>query len=220
MRIFGISAYYHDSAAALVVRRRKLPRRAGRGVSAAAKRRRFPGRPSSFVFGTPGCARPTGRRGFSMTSDHRNSRGYSNRTGGRAVRRADFPARPAGWLSESSICERRFATSSPACARDCPILFTEHHQSHAASAFYPSPFDRLRSSRWTAWGMGDHHDRPGPRQPHRDLKESTFRTRSASLFGVYRYCGFRVNSGEYKLWDWRRTERRNLSGHLRPISWT
>src|SRR5947207_3326010 len=43
-----------------------------------------------------------------------------------------------GWLSEKLNLRRTIAEELPGIV--CPILFTEHHQAHAASAFYPSPF--------------------------------------------------------------------------------
>jgi carbamoyltransferase len=81
------------------------------------------------------------------------------------------------------------------------ILFPEHHQSHAASAFYPSPYRRaavLTSDgvgEWAtaSWGVGD-----GPRL---DLKQELYFPHSLGLLysAFTYYTGFRVNSGEYKI---------------------
>ena len=82
-----------------------------------------------------------------------------------------------------------------------PIIFPTHHESHAASAFYPSPFDRAAVitfdavGEWntTTYGVGD-----GNRltiQKSIDFPHSIGMLYSAFTY----YCGFRVNSGEYKL---------------------
>lgn len=82
-----------------------------------------------------------------------------------------------------------------------PILFLDHHLSHAASAFFPSPFERAAIltvdgvGEWstTTWGTGEGNKISLRRQvlfPHSlGLLYSAF---------TY-YCGFKVNSGEYKL---------------------
>ena len=82
-----------------------------------------------------------------------------------------------------------------------PLIFPEHHESHAASAFYPSPFERAAIitldgvGEWTttSWGTGldaDLHLQSEIQFPH-----------SLGLFysALTYFCGFRVNSGEYKL---------------------
>ena len=81
------------------------------------------------------------------------------------------------------------------------IAFCEHHQSHAASAFYPSPFqeaailtiDGVGEWTTTSWGVGRDH--------RIDLKqELRFPHSLGLLYSAFTYfCGFRVNSGEYKL---------------------
>jgi len=84
---------------------------------------------------------------------------------------------------------------------DAPFVFTGHHESHAASAFFPSPFQRaaiLTSDgvgEWTtsAWGVGE-----GSRVRLRS--EQSFPHSLGMLYSAFTYyCGFRVNSGEYKL---------------------
>ena len=47
-----------------------------------------------------------------------------------------------GWLSENLNLRQTIRDELDGLAADCPVLFTEHHVAHAASAFYPSPFDR------------------------------------------------------------------------------
>lgn len=81
------------------------------------------------------------------------------------------------------------------------IVFPEHHESHAASAFFPSPFKRAAIitldgvGEWTttSWGVGENN--------HITLKnEIQFPHSLGLLYSAFTYyVGFRVNSGEYKL---------------------
>ena len=82
-----------------------------------------------------------------------------------------------------------------------PMLFGEHHESHAASAFYPSPFERAAIlcmdgvGEWatgSAWIGTDNHLVP--------LWEMPFPHSLGLLYSAFTYhSGFKVNSGEYKL---------------------
>jgi carbamoyltransferase len=84
---------------------------------------------------------------------------------------------------------------------DVPVLFAEHHQSHAASAFYPSPFER--AAILTIDGVGEWATTTlatGGPEGIRVLKEIHFPHSLGLLYSaVTQYCGFKVNSGEYKL---------------------
>ena len=81
------------------------------------------------------------------------------------------------------------------------ILFTEHHSSHAASAFFPSPFEEAAIitvdgvGEWatTSWGVG--------RGSKIDFKQEIVFPHSLGLFysAFTYYTGFKVNSGEYKV---------------------
>lgn len=81
------------------------------------------------------------------------------------------------------------------------LLFCEHHESHAASAFFPSPFDQAAIlttdgvGEWATTSIGVGH------QSHLVLeKEIHFPHSLGLLYSTFTgYCGFRVNSGEYKL---------------------
>ncbi len=82
-----------------------------------------------------------------------------------------------------------------------PLLFPEHHLSHAASAFYPSPFERAAIltmdgvGEWATTTIGE-ADESGVRI----LRELHFPHSIGLLYSAFTYyCGFRVNSGEYKL---------------------
>lgn len=82
-----------------------------------------------------------------------------------------------------------------------PILFPEHHLSHAASAFYPSPFEDAAIitvdgvGEWATTTIGH-----GKGKEISILKELHFPHSLGLLYSAFTYyCGFRVNSGEYKL---------------------
>lgn len=81
------------------------------------------------------------------------------------------------------------------------LLFTEHHQSHAASAFYPSPFEEAAVV--TIDGVGEWATTTLAHGKGRELtilKEIHFPHSLGLLYSAFTYyCGFRVNSGEYKL---------------------
>lgn len=81
------------------------------------------------------------------------------------------------------------------------VLFTEHHEAHAASAFYPSPFreaailtlDGVGEWATASYGVGTGHEL-------RLLKELRFPDSLGLLYSAATYfAGFRVNSGEYKI---------------------
>jgi carbamoyltransferase len=81
------------------------------------------------------------------------------------------------------------------------ILFTEHHEAHAAAAFYPSPFDEAAIltvdgvGEWAtaSYGYGQGHNLTL-------LKEMHFPDSLGLLYSAFTYfAGFKVNSGEYKL---------------------
>lgn len=82
-----------------------------------------------------------------------------------------------------------------------PILFSEHHLSHAASAFYPSPF--TEAAILTIDGVGEWATTTishGKEDKISILKELHFPHSIGLLYSAFTYyCGFRVNSGEYKL---------------------
>lgn len=82
-----------------------------------------------------------------------------------------------------------------------PIYFPEHHLSHAASAFFPSPFEEAAIltvdgvGEWTATSIGR-----GKGNGIEVLEEMRFPHSLGLLYSAFTaYCGFKVNSGEYKL---------------------
>jgi carbamoyltransferase len=84
---------------------------------------------------------------------------------------------------------------------DGPIIFPEHHESHAASAFFPSPFERATIltidgvGEWTTTSVGR-----GDGNRVELLEEMRFPHSLGLLYSAFTYyLGFRVNSGEYKV---------------------
>tara|TARA_B100000965_G_C19602054_1_gene763364 strand:+ start:980 stop:2794 length:1815 start_codon:yes stop_codon:yes gene_type:complete len=81
------------------------------------------------------------------------------------------------------------------------IYFSEHHLSHAASAYYPSPFNE--SAILTVDGVGEWATTTigmGKENNLKIIKELHFPNSLGLLYSAFtQYCGFKVNSGEYKL---------------------
>ncbi|NIR28424.1 MAG: carbamoyltransferase [Gammaproteobacteria bacterium] len=207
MDILGISAYYHDSAAALV--------RDGE-IVAAAQEERFTRKKHDARF-------------------PRHAIDYCLREGGVRLQEVDFVVfydkpllkfdrlletyiayAPRGfrsfvaampiWLKEKlylkSLLRKELALVGDCTVKALPkLMFTEHHQAHAASAFFPSPFERAAvlcmdgvgewatTSVWLGEGNG-----------LTSQWEIDFPHSLGMLYSAFTYfTGFKVNSGEYKL---------------------
>lgn len=199
--ILGLSAFYHDSAAALVV---------DGAVVAAAQEERFTRKKHDPDFPARAVAYCLGEAGLTpadldyvafydkpLAKFERLLETYLAFVpeGFRSFRRA-MPL----WLKDKLHMPRtiRRALGSDARAR---LVFTEHHESHAASAFYPSPFDEaaiLTLDGVGEWATAAHGTGRGNRieLTHQvDFPHSLGLLYSAFTY----YCGFKVNSGEYKL---------------------
>lgn len=200
--LLGISAYYHDSAAALI--------RDGDIVAAAQEERfsrkkndeRFPTRAIEF------CLRYAGLKRNQLdavvfydkpiTKFTRLLESYlAVAPGGWRT----FPRVLPSWLHEKLNLRKTIRDELPGLAEACPILFTEHHQAHAASAFYPSPFDAAAIltidgvGEWATTAIGEGHQHEITLR-----KELRFPHSLGLLYSAFTaYCGFRINSGEYKL---------------------
>ncbi|MGE0004614.1 MAG: carbamoyltransferase [Parvibaculaceae bacterium] len=205
MRILGISAYYHDSAAALV--------EDGTVVGAAQEERftrkkhdpNFPREAVRFCLRNSGIAladvdhvvfyeKPFLKFERLIETYVRNApQGFSS------FRRA-LPL----WVKEK-LFQRRLLSDElrKIDERFDPsrLMFSEHHLSHAASAYYPSPFDRAvvltldGVGEWatTTIGYGEGSDL-------RITREIQFPHSLGLLYSAFTYyLGFKVNSGEYKV---------------------
>jgi carbamoyltransferase len=200
MYILGISAYYHDSAACLV--------RDGE-VVAAAQEERFTRKKHDQDFPTNAvefCLRHAGITGSAL--DH--------------VAFYDKPLLKFERLLETYIDYaprgfRSFLMAMPVWIKEklwireqiserCEgykgkVLFTEHHESHAASAFFPSPFES--AAVLTMDGVGEWATSSygyGRGNELHLLKELHFPHSLGLLYSAFTYyTGFKVNSGEYKV---------------------
>jgi len=199
-RILGISAFYHDSAAALVEDGR---------IVAAAQEERFTRRKHDANFPTHAveyCLREAG-----ITTADLNFAAFYEKPLVKFERllttyvacaprglRSYLTAMPV-WLGEKLWMGDALHDSLPGYSGE--ILFGEHHESHAASAFYPSPFESAAIitidgvGEWatSSIGVGRGHDLEL-------LMEQRFPHSLGLLYSAFTYfTGFKVNSGEYKV---------------------
>src|SRR6185503_5613315 len=104
------------------------------------------------------------------------------------------------WLKDKLHLRKTFRERLQA-ARKTPLVFTDHHESHAASAFFPSPFER--AAILTLDGVGEWSTTTcgtGEGNRLRFLRHLKFPHSLGLLYSAFTYyCGFKVNSGEYKL---------------------
>jgi carbamoyltransferase len=205
MRILGVSAYYHDSAAALIEDGR---------VVAAAQEERFTRRKHDASF-------------------PENAVNYCLSEGGVPISSLDavtFYEKPflkferllETYISAAPRGFRQFLMAMPLWLREklfqrhlltrelqkidagfdpAKLLFSEHHLSHAASAFFPSPFER--AAILTLDGVGEWTTTAAARGDGSGielLKEIQFPHSLGLLYSTFTYyTGFKINSGEYKL---------------------
>jgi carbamoyltransferase len=199
VNILGVSAFYHDSAACLV--------RDGK-IVAAAQEERFTRKKHDAAF-------------------PKNAVAYCLREGGLNVSDLNFVAfyeKPFlkfdrilhSYLAYAPSGLKSFLMAIPLWIREriwmkelirkelgseCKIIFLEHHESHAASAFFPSPFPEAAFltidgvGEWTTSSYGVGRD-----NQIQILGELHFPHSLGLLYSAFTYfTGFRVNSGEYKM---------------------
>jgi carbamoyltransferase len=200
--ILGISAYYHDAAAALL--------RDGH-IVAAAQEERFSRKKNDPDF--PRHAIEFCLRQGGVHAGEVDAAVFYDKPILKFARMLEtylavapggwktFPVVLPSWLGEKLNLRKTIREEIPELRPDCPILFTEHHQAHAASAFYPSPFTEAAIltidgvGEWATTTIGQGH---GNRI--RILQELRFPHSVGLLYSAFTdYCGFRINSGEYKL---------------------
>ncbi len=207
MTVLGLSCFYHDAAACLV--------RDGR-IVAAAQEERFTRRKHDASFPAHAVAYCLGEGGIAV-ADLDAVAFYDKPflTFERLLETylafaprglASFLKAMPVWLKKKlwtpDVIARELGPGSgPGQAFDGPVLFTEHHESHAASAFFPSPFER--AAVLTADGVGEWATTSfgvGEGNRLRLLGEQHFPHSLGLLYSAFTtFCGFRVNSGEYKL---------------------
>lgn len=205
--LLGISAYYHDSAAALVVDGR---------VVAAAQQERFSR--LKFDASFPGsairyCLREWGDRLASLDAIvfydkpiQKFDRLLETHLALAPCGAHAFIVAMQSFLKEK-LPLKRILREALADAAGCrvaelpPLLFCAHHQSHAASAFFPSPFDR--AAVLCVDGVGEWATTSLWHGEGRNLSpcwEMHFPHSLGLLYAAFtQFCGFRVNADEYKL---------------------
>jgi carbamoyltransferase len=204
--ILGISAFYHDSAAALIV---------DGHIVAAAQEERFTRKKHDSAYPSSAMAYCLSEANVSFddvshvvfyekpfVKFERLLETYlAHAPWGIASFRMAMPLWLKEKLFQKQLLVRKLKAAAPGVKWEERLLFSEHHLSHAASAFYPSPFDRAAVlttdgvGEWTttSMGMGD----GGALTLHKELH---FPHSLGLLYSAFTYfTGFRVNSGEYKL---------------------
>mgnify|MGYP006096565999 CR=1 FL=1 len=199
VHVLGISAFYHDAAAALLTD--------GEIVAASQEERftrkkhdpRFPVNAIQYCL-EAGEIDPDELKAVVFYDNPALSFDRIVRTfvsAGESGKPSWMSAAP-GWLSSKMFAEQ-LVREELQC--DVPVLFSEHHFSHAASAFYPSPYqeaavltiDGVGEWATTTLGVGEGSDL-------QILKEIYFPDSLGLLYSAFtQYTGFRVNTGEYKL---------------------
>src|SRR5712691_4052748 len=206
MRILGISAFYHDSAAALVE---------DGHIVAAAQEERFTRKKQDAGYPENAIAYCLDEGGLALDDlDYvvfyekpfvkferllETYLAFAPR--GFASFRMALPLWLKGKLFQKDLLAKRLKARAPGFDWQNKLLFAEHHCSHAASAFYPSPFDEALIltmdgvGEWatTSVGVGRGHG-------IEMLKEIHFPHSLGLLYAAFTYyTGFKVNSGEYKV---------------------
>ncbi|HEX2648621.1 MAG TPA: carbamoyltransferase [Burkholderiales bacterium] len=206
MKILGISAWYHDSAAAVVDDGR---------VAAAAQEERFTRRKHDARFpvnAVRSCLENAGvkpaeldRVAFYDKPFLKFERLLETYLAFAPRGFESFREALPVWVKDKLFQRRNLIKElqeiDPSVDWGSKLLFSEHHLSHAASAFYPSPFER--AAVLTMDGVGEWTTTSLALGYGRDLKvvrEIHFPHSIGLLYSAFTYyTGFKVNSGEYKV---------------------
>ncbi|HLU39139.1 MAG TPA: carbamoyltransferase [Planctomycetota bacterium] len=199
--ILGISAFYHDSAAALL--------RDGEIVAAAQEERftrkkhdaDFPANAVRFCLEAGGLrAQDLDYVAFYDKPLLKFDRLMETYLAYAPVGLRSFMTAIPVWLRDKLHIPRRLARELGARPKR-PFVFPEHHESHAASAFFPSPYEEAAVvtmdgvGEWATTSIG-----VGEGNKLRLTHEIRFPHSLGLLYTAFTYyCGFKVNSGEYKL---------------------
>ena len=205
-RILGISAFYHDSAAALIIDNK---------VIAAAQEERFTREKQSSKFPIEAIKYCLEEAGLEI--DELDAVVFYDKPLLKFERLLEtyYAFSPKGllsfikaipvWLNEKLFLKKNIRDGLKEVGKynlkNLNLLFPEHHLSHAASAFFSSPYND--SAILTIDGVGEWSTASigfGERKNIKFLKELHFPHSVGLLYSAFTYfLGFKVNSGEYKL---------------------
>ncbi len=206
MRVLGLSAFYHDSAAALIE---------DGHIVAAAQEERFTRKKHDSGFPVHAVEYVLGEAGVELSGVDYVAFYDKPFLKFERLLETYLAIAPQGfrsfgmalplWLKEKlfqkSLIQRTLKAQAPDYDWNGRLLFAEHHQSHAASAFYPSPYDEAviltmdGVGEWATTSMG-----LGRGNHIEIMKEIHFPHSLGLLYSAFTYyLGFKVNSGEYKV---------------------
>ncbi len=206
MKILGISAFYHDSAAAIIVDGKIIVAAQEERFSRKKQDERFPNKAIKYCLDYSG-----------LSIDNLNAVVFYDKPLLKFERLLEtyYAFAPKGvlsfitavpvWLREKlflkKLIKEELCEIEPYNKRKLNLLFPEHHLSHAASAFYPSPFKE--AAILTIDGVGEWATSSichGKENNITVLKETHFPHSLGILYSAFTYyTGFKVNGGEYKL---------------------
>lgn len=198
MKILGISALYHDSAACIVI---------DGEIIAAASEERFTRKKHDFTFpyrAIEFCLKYAGLKGEDIdiavyydnpvyTLERYIDNVVSCKTDAKDLIESKF---------ESMVGDKLWIhkTIQKTLSKKCEVYVCEHHVSHAASAFYPSPYDKAviltvdGVGEWATLSIG-----VGIDNKIKLCEEIRYPHSLGLLYSAFTYfCGFKVNSGDYK----------------------
>ncbi|MBS9768585.1 MAG: carbamoyltransferase [Flavobacteriaceae bacterium] len=201
--ILGISAYYHDSAAAIIV---------DGEIIAAAHEERFTRKKHDSAFPINAVKYVLDEAGIDYNDLEavafydkpyiKFERLLETYHAFAPKGLTSFLSAVPVWIKEKLFMKKMLKEELDKLGdKKIPILFPEHHLSHGASAFYPSPFKEAAIltidgvGEWATTTIGYGYD-----NKIKMLKELCFPHSVGLLYSAFTYyTGFRVNSGEYKL---------------------
>jgi carbamoyltransferase len=205
--ILGISAFYHDSAAVLIM---------GDEILAAAHEERFSRRKHDARFPLNAVGYVLSESGLQI--EDLDAVAFYDKPYLKFERLLEtyhafapnglksFVAAMPVWIKEKLFMRKMLwedleKATGRSLQKRPPLLFPEHHLSHAASAFYPSPY--TKAAILTLDGVGEWATATighGDQNSISIIRELNFPHSIGLLYSTFTYyCGFKVNSGEYKL---------------------
>jgi carbamoyltransferase len=202
--ILGLSAYYHDSAAVVLI---------DGDIAAAAHEERFTRKKHDSTFPLNSARYVLNESGVDLNDltavsfydkpylkfERLLETYHAFAPGGLKSFLSAMPV----WIKEKIFMRKMLLDELKKISDKNPrqLLFPEHHLSHAASAFYPSPFEEAAIltidgvGEWATATIGH-----GQNNEIRTLRQLDFPHSLGLLYSAFTYyCGFKVNSGEYKL---------------------